>query len=60
MRKKEITNATTQDILDWLCYYCWRKYGEACRKGENAKQKIEKEIKRMKDELEKRAKTGGF
>lgn len=60
MRKKEITNGTTQDILDWLCYHCWRKYDEACRKGENAKKKIEKEIKWMKDELEKRAKTGGF
>ena len=50
MRKKEITNATTQDILDWLCYHCWRKYDEACRKGENAKKKIEKEIKWMKEE----------
>lgn len=60
MTKKDVLNATTQDILDWLCYYCWRKYDEACRKGENAKKKIEKEIKWMKDELEKRAKTGGF
>ena len=60
MRKKEITNATTQDILDWLCYYCWRKYDEACRKGENAKKKSETEITWLKDELEKRAKTGGF
>lgn len=60
MTKKDVLNATTQEILDWLCYHCWRKYDEACRKGENAKKKIEKEIKWMKEELLRRAQTGGF
>ncbi|MBR2508860.1 MAG: hypothetical protein IKB71_03855 [Lentisphaeria bacterium] len=60
MTKKDVLNATTQEILDWLCYHCWREYDKACRKGENAQKKIENEIKWMKEELLRRAQTGGF
>ena len=60
MTKKDVLNATTQEILDWLCYHCWREYDKACRKGENAQKKIENEITWMKEELLRRAQTGGF
>ncbi|MBQ6596680.1 MAG: hypothetical protein IJH79_03920 [Lentisphaeria bacterium] len=60
MRKKDIRNASTRNVIDWLCYHCWREYERACRKSEAAGKKILKEIGWMKDELEARAKKGGY
>lgn len=54
MLKRDITNASTADILDWLCYHCWREYNRACKKGEREKQRVYKEIGWMRDEILKR------
>lgn len=54
LKQKEIKEAKTADLIDWLCYACWREYDLACRKSETAKKQKEKEIVRMKNELEKR------
>ena len=60
MRKQDIQNASTKDVIDWLCYHCWRKYEQACQKSKHAGKQILREIGWMKDELEKRAKKGGY
>ena len=54
------TGAIVLKDVDWLCYHCWREYERACRKSNAAGKKILKEIGWMKDELEKRAKIGGY
>lgn len=56
LKQKEIKSATTRDLIDWLCYACWREYDPACRQGEKAKFRKEKEISWMKAELERRTK----
>ena len=54
LKKKEIAEARTRELIDWLCYACWREYDPAYRRGEKAKARKEKEIAWMKSELEKR------
>lgn len=55
LKQKEIRAASTRDLLDWLCYACWREYDAACETGEVAQKRKEKEIAWMKSELQKRA-----
>lgn len=56
LKQKEIRAASTRDLLDWLCYACWREYDAACKTSEAAQKRKEKEISWMKNELEKRTK----
>lgn len=60
MKKQDVQNALTKDVIDWLCYHCWREYERACKKSKHAEKQILREIGWMKDELEKRAKKGGY
>ena len=56
LKQQEIRAASPRDLLDWLCYACWREYDAACKTSEAAQKRKEKEISWMKNELEKRTK----
>lgn len=51
MTKKEIQQTSDYDLVQLLCYTCWRKYNAACKEGESAQRKCEKEIMMMKEEI---------
>jgi hypothetical protein len=54
MTKKELEAATDADLVDWLCYACWREYNSACRRGDA--RAVERKISMLKEEIEKRMK----
>lgn len=52
MTKKEIEAASNEDLLDWLCYACWREYTIACQNGKE--KAVERKIFMLKEEIERR------
>ena len=50
----KIKAMSDQDLIDVLCYTCWREYNKACQSGEVAQRKCERDIEMMKKEIERR------
>ncbi|OQA82044.1 MAG: hypothetical protein BWY31_03453 [Lentisphaerae bacterium ADurb.Bin242] len=44
LTKKEIHEARTCDLIDSLCFACWREYDRACTQGKRAKANKDREI----------------
>ena len=52
MTIKEIQAMSNQDLVDVLCYACWREYNSACRNGNE--KKVMRKIAMLKEEIERR------
>lgn len=52
MTIKEIQAMSDQDLVDALCYACWREYNSACRNG--GEKKVVRKIVMFKEEIERR------